>query len=380
MQSGKVLYEKNQRGNPMEAMQGMSGKIRMTRRLLGSILLDGAFVSPDDLKTAIERQRKASAQLGEILVGMGVLNGADLEAVLSVQKEFACPEDTIKAAAGVRELLGELLLRAKRLTPESLKEALAEQHRTGLKLGDILVRKGYLRESELDTILAFQEQQSSKELQPSPLRLGEILVRTRAITREKLEEALKRQKLSHKKIGEILVESGYIKPGQLDHGCRLQQKLITAALVGMLSFVSLSPAKAFDLPPSRSGAKMQINIAAVVKARTNMNIIRRIQEIVVNNTDIDRGYVDVPVASLGEAESDSPKSDIPPFEGLDWPFHKAQAGELAQEIMRISGGADAIQQPSLQGTTARGPNIRFILAENAQPGTYGPLTISAPTR
>ena len=224
----------------MEVMQGMRGKIRMTRRLLGSILLDGAFVSPDDLQTAIERQRKTSAQLGEILVGMGVLNGADLEAVLSVQREFASPEDTIKAAAGVRELLGELLLRAKRLTPESLEEALAEQHRTGLKLGNILLQRGFLTESELDTILAFQEQQSAKELQPAPLRLGEILVRTRAITRGKLEKALKRQKLSHKKIGEVLVESGYIKPGQLDHCLRLQQKLITAALVGLLSFPCLS--------------------------------------------------------------------------------------------------------------------------------------------
>ena len=364
----------------MEVMQGISGKVRMTRRLLGSILLDGDFVSPDDLHAAIERQRKVSAQLGGILVGMGVLNGADLEAVLSVQREFASPEDTIKAAAGVRELLGELLLRAKRLTPESLKEALAEQHRTGLKLENILVRRGFLTELELDTILAFQEQQSSKELQPSPLRLGELLVRTRAITREKLEEALKRQKLSHKKIGEVLVESGYIKPGQLDHGLRLQQKLITAALFGLLSFACLSPARAFDLPTSRSGAKMQINIAAVVKARTNMNIIRRVHEIVVSNADIDRGYVDVPVASLREAESNSPKGDIPSFEGLDWPFRKAQVGELAQEITRISGGADTIQQPSRQGRTARELNYRFILAKNAQPGTYGPLTISAPPR
>lgn len=365
----------------MEVMQEMSGKLQSTRRLLGNILLDGAFVALDDLRAAIERQRKTSAQLGEILVGMGILNGADLEAVLFVQREFASPEDTIKAAAGVRELLGELLLRAKRLTPESIKEALAEHHRTGIKLGNILVRKGFLTESELDTILAFQEQQSSKELQPSPLRLGEILVRTRAIIREKIEDALKHQKLSSKKIGEILVESGYIKQGQLDHGLRLQQKLITAALVGLLSFACLSPAKAFDLPPSRSGAKMQINIAMVVKARTNMNIIRRVHEIVVSNADIDRGYVDVPIASLREAESNSPKGDIPSFERLDWPFLKAQIGGFAQEITRISGGTDTIQQPSWQGSTARELNYRFILVENAQPGTYAcPLTISALAR
>ena len=265
--------------------------------MLETILLDGAFVSSDDLGEAIERQRKTSAQLGGILVGMGALDEADLETILSVQKTFASPEDTIKAAAGMRELLGELLVRVKRLKSDSLGEALAEQDRTGEKLGAILVRRGLITASELNAVLGFQRQQGAGKRGRSALRLGEILVRNRMISREKIEEALRRQKLSRKKIGEILIEAGYLKPEQLARGLHLQQKLLTAALAAALSFASVLPALAFDLPPSRAGAKMQIGIETVVKARTDGKTSRHIQGGIASGADIDRGRADVPAAS-----------------------------------------------------------------------------------
>jgi chitinase len=268
-------------------------KTNRARRLLGTILLDGSFVSPDDLGEAIERQRKTSAQLGGILVGMGVLGEADLEAVLSVQRELASPADTIKAAAGVRELLGELLVRVKRLTPGELAEILAEQERTGEKLGTLLVRRGLITGSELDAVLAFQRRQGAPKSQPSPLRLGEVLVRSRLISREKIEEALRHQKLSRKKIGEVLVESGYLKPEQLAQSLRLQQRLLTATLVAALSFASVLPVRAFDLPPSRAGAKSQLNIATIVKVRADAKTLRQTHRTVVSDVDIARGYAGV---------------------------------------------------------------------------------------
>ena len=352
----------------MRALRGMKNPIGMTRRLLGMILLDGAFVSPKDLHEAIERQRKTSAQLGGILVGMGVLSAGDLEAILSVQRDFASPEETIKAAAGVRELLGELLVRAKRLTSESLAEVLAEQHRTGEKLGSILVRRGFLTEAELDTVLAFQERQDAREKEPSPLCLGEILVRTRVISRAKVEEALRRQRLSRKKIGDVLVESGYIRPEQLERGLRLQQKLLTAALVGALSFASVLPVRAFDLPPSRTDARAQIKITAIAKVRTDMKSPRQVNKIFISAADIDRGYIDVPATALGGGKSDGRAEDRLLAEGLNWPFREAKVGARADEPPR---------QPSLAEETAGVPHCRFTLAENARPGSYDwPLTVS----
>ena len=69
--------------------------------------------------------------------------------MLFVQRELASLEDSIKAAAGVRELLGELLLKAKKITPVQLDAALEEQRKSGEKIGTVLIRLGMLSEHEL---------------------------------------------------------------------------------------------------------------------------------------------------------------------------------------------------------------------------------------
>src|SRR6185369_4465710 len=100
---------------------------RTTKRLLGNILVDGGFVSPDDLDTALEQQKQTNQQLGEILVSMGVLDPVELKAVLSVQKDLASRENAVRTAAGIRLLLGELLIKAKRITQAQIDYALMQQ-------------------------------------------------------------------------------------------------------------------------------------------------------------------------------------------------------------------------------------------------------------
>lgn len=212
---------------------------RITKRLLGQVLVDGEFVSHHDLEAAIEQQKQTNEQLGEILVRMGVLNPIELKAVLSVQRDLASPKDAVKTASGVRLLLGELLLKAKRITLQQLDLALKEQQQTGEKLGEVLVRRGLLTKNELNAVLAFQQYQSGEAPASERFRLGEILVATNQITREQLEDVLARQKLSRKKIGELLVEAGYVQPHQVEYGLKLQQKLLTAALLAVLSMSSL---------------------------------------------------------------------------------------------------------------------------------------------
>ena len=90
---------------------------RPTKRLLGQILIDGNFVSPRKLEAALARQQETNEQLGGILLSMGELKPSDLKAVLFVQRELASLEDSIKAAAGVREVFSEYLLKAKKITP-----------------------------------------------------------------------------------------------------------------------------------------------------------------------------------------------------------------------------------------------------------------------
>ena len=157
--------------------------------------------------------------------------------------------------------------------------------RTGEKLGAVLVRRGLLTETECDALLTFQTRQSSRKARTSPLRLGEILVRSGAITREKLEQALRRNKLSRRQIGDVLVESGYLRPEELRRGLHLQQRLLTATLVGMLAFTAVPRARAFDLPASRADIKMEIGITAEVKARSNMKFLRPVRGILFSQPE-----------------------------------------------------------------------------------------------
>jgi hypothetical protein len=90
-----------------------------------------------------------------------------------------------------------------------------------------------LTEDQLIGLLAFQHNQDAAK--DSPLRLGELLVATGCISREQLEDALRKQTLSRKRLGEVLVEEGYVSPGRVRYGIRLQKMLINSVLAAILS-------------------------------------------------------------------------------------------------------------------------------------------------
>jgi hypothetical protein len=52
---------------------------KLTKRLLGKILIDGDFITSHDLKKALDIQIQNNNLLGEILVQLGVLDPLDLK-------------------------------------------------------------------------------------------------------------------------------------------------------------------------------------------------------------------------------------------------------------------------------------------------------------
>jgi hypothetical protein len=205
------------------------------KRPIGQVLLDGGFVSRVDINFALEEQKRTRELLGQVLVRMKVLEPADISAVISVQALLDEAKNVVKTAAGVRLMLGEMLVQAGHITDKQLKHVLAEQKKTGEKLGEILIRLGLLTSRQLENLLDFQMNQSVATSFSSPLRLGELLISTGVISREQLKYALMKQSGSGKKLGEVLVEEGYAKPMHIKRGVRLQQMLVTAALVALLS-------------------------------------------------------------------------------------------------------------------------------------------------
>jgi hypothetical protein len=350
-------------------------KRNLEKGMLGQILTDGEFISHEDLQRALDEQLHTNELLGDILVQMGIVDPVDLKAALSITRELSSLEKAVKIAAGVRKNLGELLLQAKRITPQQLEQALNEQRQTGKRLGEIFVRLGFITRNELDAVLTFQEHQNKKI--PGSLRIGELMVATGQITREQLKDSLARQELSKKKLGDILVEAGYIKPEQISRGLNIQEKLLTAALAAVLSLAPLSSAfsagSSYDIVADNS----KTALAEEIKTLTALEVVFRTQELVVTQADILRGYIDIPIAEKIVIQNNNLAGYLVFFKGLNGPFKEVIIKGLETEI-RISSESGWITQPY----NGRDPvtielSYRFIFSDEAKPGKYAwPFTIS----
>ena len=356
---------------------------RPARRLLGQVLVDGGFVSPGALARALEQQNRTNEMLGEVLVRMKAADPAEIAAVVSIQSDLASLEDVVRSAAGARQFIGELLQRARKVTSEQLEHALSEQRRTGEKLGEILVRRGVLTRGQLDAVLMFQKCQAGEAPSSVRFRLGEILVATGRITREQLEDVLSRQKLTKKNIGDLLVESGAVAPHQLARGLRLQEMLVTAALVAVLSLADVAAAQ--EMPkggarPATGSARIQVT--ATVPSRATLRVLHQERTLVVTTEDVARGYVDAPAASRIEVRNNSRGGCLLVFEGVagpDAPFGRVSVRGLGRDV-EIGPGGGFVPHSYAPAPVTEELSYRFSLSRDARPGTYPwPLQVSVRT-
>ena len=206
---------------------------RSVKRQFGKILLDGKFVSQQTLNVALQEQKHTKELLGQLLVRKGALKEKDIKLPLLLQEYLGSLSDAVKTAAGDRQQIGELLVRSGHITPKQLNLAISEQKRAGGKLGEIFIRLGILTEKQLSALLDYQFLQQFAI--NSSLRLGELLVATNQLSREQLDRALVKQNDSRKRIGEILVDEGYIRPSAIKRGMRLQNMLVNSALAAIIS-------------------------------------------------------------------------------------------------------------------------------------------------
>lgn len=352
--------------------------LRRSKRLLGQILTDGDFIRYDDLDRVLKDQKKTNRMLGEMLVEIGLIDPLDLKAVLSVNESLASLDGALNLAAGVRRHLGELFIQAKHITAQQLDLALQVQKRTGQKLGEVLVDLGFVTDGELDAVLKFQQNQAAEKPAPGSLRLGEILVAAHFISRTQLKQALSRQKVSEKKIGEILIEEGYISHHQLLQGLKLQSRLLTAALVAILSLAPASKIHSAEpIPQDISAGSAGTKITESLQSHTSMKIVYQTPELVLNNADILRGYVDIPLGAHIEIQNSNLSGYLVVFAGLRSPVKEVIIQGLGKEALINSDGGWIAQPYHGRDPLTVELSYRFILSENAQPGTYiWPLKIS----
>src|ERR1700749_4104755 len=96
-------------------------------------------------------------------------------------------------------LIGQRLVEAGYLTKEQLKEALHTQKETAFLLGEVCIFKGWLTYKQLQECLP-----------PLRTKLGHRLLADKHVTIEQLLLALLEQRVTGQKLGDILVERGWV--------------------------------------------------------------------------------------------------------------------------------------------------------------------------
>jgi hypothetical protein len=150
---------------------------------LGELLVEQGLITAADLRIALEVQQHTGRLIGEILVSRRLITPGDVERALDTQHSirlararwawehsFAVPpQPRQKEGDGeaVWRPLGQVLLEQELITEDGLARALLKQKRTGQLLGEILVKRRWLKAEDIERALAVQRGLTSAEKPPA---------------------------------------------------------------------------------------------------------------------------------------------------------------------------------------------------------------------
>ncbi len=189
--------------------------------------------------------------------------------------------------------IGEVLVKDGYITSKQLQEALAEQLKGDVycPLGEICIKLRFISKIELQQLLKKYKKR---------IYLGELLVNMGLLTGEEISQALEVQKIEGKKLGKILLENGFITEASLINSLSTQlgiPKIVpTAGLIDPSVLKGISKAflqKNECLPIFRDGDTVTV-IMADPLSEENIhameNIFKcRIEPAVASSDDIQKG-------------------------------------------------------------------------------------------
>jgi hypothetical protein len=252
--------------------------------------------------------------------------------------------DIASISKSIRELLGRVLGR--------------------IHLGGELIKTRNLKQAVKNQI----EPQASPA--PAAFNLGSILIASGHINREQLNNALEQQKNSTKKIGELLIDGGYLQQSQVDQGLHLQYLLVAAALGAV---VAVCPPVSVEAGSSSAS----LNATATVKSIARVRVLYQQPQMVITEEDIAMGYIEIQAASRLEVRNTSQFGYMMLFEIQEGPFRDVLIRGLGNDL-HIGHGNGWLIKPHVRGPEVLELTYRFALMADANPGAYPwPVQINA---
>lgn len=123
---------------------------------LGMLLIQREQLTEAQLANALREHLITDKRLGDILVDQGLVPRSVIDYYTLEQHRLRKLFDDRDSFYKESSRLGDLLEITDLVSAEQIRDALEEQRRTGLQLGDILVQQGHISRSALDEVLALQ--------------------------------------------------------------------------------------------------------------------------------------------------------------------------------------------------------------------------------
>ena len=192
-------------------------QLRTFRRKLGDLLLDRRMITTAQLEDALAKQTATGRKLGDILIESGTLWEEDLVSALASQNNMKAVElDPAGTAPELLSLVPRAVANEHRVFPVGVKGDVlilatdAEDHVELRKvIAGVLGRPvAFQMTSSADMDFALKRAYGavSAPARNGGARLGEHLVRSGRLTEDDLRKALRTQKRSGKKLGEVLAD------------------------------------------------------------------------------------------------------------------------------------------------------------------------------
>jgi hypothetical protein len=315
--------------------------------------------------------------IGTLLTTLGMIVPERMLADFDIDKYLDHLDHVLTLSAGEHKRLTELLQTAKSITPEQINDALSEQRRNGRKLDEILIERNLLTQSEREVVLEFQRRHGRATLVSGELALGNILVTSGQLTRSQLKDALNRQEVSGRRIGEELIEAGTITSNQVESGLRLQRKLIIAALIVAVGF-GPKTVNASTSEGAQSSSAMPVSVTVIANAKIRNEY--QVTQLKVTESDVSRGYVDIQDASRFSVSTNSRVGYLLEFHPVSHLFESVEVCGLGSPVQLGADGGAIVQRGPASPSLKHVLGFRFFLSHDTVAGNYPwPLLLSIHT-
>lgn len=283
-----------------------------------------------------------------------------------------------KTQAQVRQSLLRFLLTQGLISDQQLVQARQESAASGEDLFAIFVRHRWLEFDSFDSLRPEAAPEAGRKQRGRHLRLGEILIATGRITPTQLEHCLSAQKASGKRIGEALIEAGYVKAHQIVEALLLQCLIITSNLVAVLmtTLVIGALVGAREALAGEARATSLLTVSATVLKHASVRVLSMPAQLTLTQADVARGYVDVPQPAQVEVKTNNPAGFVFAFDSDSELVRQVDVSGIG-DTASFSGTHGAVISRNVARVSVLNLNIRFQLAPGAQPGVYAwPLNVS----